>query len=60
MDFSKMTDDQLRDELDGVRKALGANLGHPFDGREEAHKSKLLEMVAAIEAELKKRAEPHI
>ncbi len=55
MDFSQFTDDELRAELEGMQIALGAPLGHPFDGREERKKADLLSKIEAIKTELDRR-----
>ncbi len=58
MDFSQFTDDELRAELEGMRLALGAPLGRPFDGREERNKVDLLSKIEAIKTELDRRDAP--
>jgi hypothetical protein len=60
MDLFQATDEELRTELDGAQKFLdalmnGAPLGNPFEGREEAKKSELHRMIAALQSELDKR-----
>lgn len=56
MDFSRFTDEELRAELKGMQRALGASLGRPFDGREERNKADLLSKIEAIRTELDKRS----
>jgi hypothetical protein len=60
MDLSRATDEELRAELDGAQKFLGAlmtgtPLGSPFEGRDEAKKAELHQTIAAIQSELDKR-----
>ncbi|WP_213775094.1 hypothetical protein [Bradyrhizobium sp. dw_78] len=58
MAHSQSTDDDLRAELEGLRLALGAPLGQPFDGREERNKADLLLKIEEIRTELEKRRLP--
>jgi hypothetical protein len=60
MDLSCATDEELKAELGGAQKFLGAlmsgaPLGSPFEGREEAKKAELHQTIAAIQSELDKR-----
>jgi hypothetical protein len=56
MDWSRATDEQLRDELDGAQKYLDALMsGARLEGREEAKKVEVQETIAAIKSELDKR-----
>ena len=55
MDLSQFTDDELRDELEGMQLALGAPLGQPGDGREERKKADLLPKIEIFKTELEKR-----
>jgi hypothetical protein len=58
VDYSQLKDDVLLVELEAMRLALGAPLGHPFDGREERNKVTLGAKIEAAEAELAKRNAP--
>ena len=55
MDFTQITDDELRAELEGMQLALGATLGRPFDGHEERNKADLLLKIEAAKTELERR-----
>ena len=55
MDIANSTTLELIAELDGAQKALEASLGNPSDGREETHKAKLIQLIAAIQMELERR-----
>lgn len=55
MDFSQATDDELNAKLEGIRPALGAPLGRPYDGREEHKNTDLQTQAEVIEAELNRR-----
>jgi hypothetical protein len=58
VDFSQATDEELKAELEGMRLALNASLGQPFDGREERKNADLRSRIEAIEAELERRHAP--
>ena len=49
MDLSpELTDDELKAELDGMRLALEATLGRPYDGREEHKNADLRSKIIAL------------
>lgn len=57
MDLSHATVEELRAELDGAQKFLGALMsGAPLEGREEAKKAELHQTIAAVQSELDKRS----
>ena len=49
MDLSQFTDDELKAELGGMRLALKATLGRPYDGREEYKNADLRSKIEAFE-----------
>ena len=55
VDLANATDVELIAEMEAMRLALGATLGQPFDGREEAKNADLHEQIKAIKAELERR-----
>ena len=55
MDLSQFTDDELKAELDGMRLALEATFGRPYDGREEHKNADLRSKIEAFETELDRR-----
>ena len=48
MDLSQFTDDELKAELGGMRLALKATLGRPYDGREEYKNADLRSKIEAL------------
>ncbi len=54
MDFSQLTDNDLKEELEAMQLALSAPLRLSFDGSEE----RLLLKIEAAKAELEKRNAP--
>jgi hypothetical protein len=55
VDLSNATDQELRDELDGAKKDLGALVNAPLMGREGSKITEMDRMIASIESELDKR-----
>ena len=49
------TDQELRDELDGAKKYLGALVNAPLERREGSKIAEMDRMIAVIESELDKR-----
>jgi hypothetical protein len=55
VDLSQFADEELREQLEGMRLALCASFGSPFNGREEGKNADLLPEIEAIKAELDRR-----
>jgi hypothetical protein len=55
VDLSHATDQELRDELDGAKRDLGALVNAPLMEREGSKIAEMDRMIASIESELDKR-----
>jgi hypothetical protein len=55
VDLSRATDQELRDQLDRLKKHLAALVNAPLEGREGSRIAEMDRMIQAIESELDKR-----